>query len=212
MLTYENLSLQFKDRWIFQGLSGQLAPGEMVGILGPNGSDKSSFLKCLASLMAPTTGKVLWNGKSINTYTLEELSQWRSYARADITCQWDLTVEEVLGLYGPTSPSKIRNILTKVHGETLCGKRFNHLSGGEKSLIFLALSLIHNPSLILLDEITAMLDDAYSNHTMQLLRQQTDDGNTVAIILHDHTLAKKYCHRILKFSSPSLEKILCTPI
>jgi ABC-type cobalamin/Fe3+-siderophores transport system ATPase subunit len=93
------------------------------------------------------------------------------------------------------------NILTKIKGEFLRGKRFNHLSGGEKSLVFLALSLMHDPQLILLDEITAMLDETYAQHTMELLRQETEAGNAVAIILHDRALAEKYCHRILEFTS-----------
>jgi iron complex transport system ATP-binding protein len=201
MLTYENVGLKFKNRWIFQNLSGQIAPGEMVGIMGPNGSGKSSFLRCLAHLMTPSTGSVLWEGKTLDVYTPEELSRFRSYARADVTCQWDLTVEEVLHLYGPISALRILEILALVKGEFLLGKQFNHLSGGERSLVLLALSLIHNPSLILLDEITAMLDETYAQHTMQVLRQQTKASKSVAIILHDRALVEKYCHRIINFFS-----------
>lgn len=200
MLTYENLGLKFKKRWIFQNLSGQIAPGEMVGIMGPNGSGKSSFLRCLAHLMPPSTGTVAWDGKPLSNISTEDLARYRSYARADIACQWDLKVEEILQLYGPVTDFRILEILAMVKGEFLLGKQFNHLSGGERSLVLLALSLIQNPSLVLLDEITAMLDETYAQHTMQVLRQQTEKGKSVAIILHDRVLAKKYCDRILEFS------------
>lgn len=199
MLTYENLGLKFKNRTIFQGLSGQIAPGEMVGIMGPNGSGKSSFMRCLAHLQKPCTGTVLWDGKPLDTYAPEALSKCRSYARSDITCQWDLKVEDILHLYGNVSPHKTVETLTLVRGESLIEKQFNHLSGGERSLVLLALSLLQDPPLVLLDEITAMLDETYAHGTMKLLQERTEAGKAVAIILHDRALAKKYCHRILEF-------------
>ena len=199
MLTYENLGLKFKNRSIFQSLSGQITPGEMVGIMGPNGSGKSSFMRCLAHLQKPCTGVVSWDGKPLDTYAPEALSKYRSYARSDITCQWDLKVEDILHLYGNVSPQKTVETLTLVRGESLIGQQFNYLSGGERSLVLLALSLLQDPPLVLLDEITAMLDETYAHGTMKLLQERTEAGKAVAIILHDRALAKKYCHRILEF-------------
>lgn len=199
MLRYEKLGLRLKGRWIFEGLSGAFSPGELVGICGPNGSGKSSFLRCLASLLNPTTGEIFLEQKSLSLYTLEELSLLRSYMRLETSCQWDLTLEEILQLYKRGSCHAQRTLLKEIGFEFPLQKKFSSLSSGERSLFLLGLALGNNSLIILLDEMTAMLDEERSHHVMKILCKKAEMGKAIVLILHDRLLAEKYCHRILKF-------------
>lgn len=199
MLTYNNLSLKFHQRWIFENLSGSFQKGELIGIMGPNGSGKSSFLKCLVGLISPTKGEIFLHQKPLSSYSLKSLSSLRAYGRSDMECAWDLTTEEVLKSSANHSLEKIEAILSLLKSSALLGKRFTHLSGGERSLVILALVLLQETSLIMLDEITAMLDQQRAHHVMSLLHQQANLGKTIIAILHDKFLAEKYCHRKLLF-------------
>lgn len=199
MLTYDNLSLQFRSRMIFHNLSGSFKAGEFVGIMGPNGSGKSSFLKCLAGLLKPTTGAVYWDKKPLENYSMLDLSKIRAYGRGDMTCIWDLKVDEILQLSKKHAPETIEKILNTVNAPSLLGKIFSHLSSGEQSLISLSLTLLQDTPFIMLDEITAALDESYATHVMNLLCEEGEKGKTIITILHDKALAQRYCHRLIAF-------------
>ncbi|MBM3610973.1 MAG: ABC transporter ATP-binding protein [Alphaproteobacteria bacterium] len=199
MLSYNNLSLQFHSRWVFQNLSGSFKEREFVGIMGPNGSGKSSYLKCLAGLLKPNLGSIYWDGKILESYSIEDLSRIRAYGAGDMNCIWDLKVEDLLQMSKKHSLQKIEEILTRVKAPFLLGKKFSHLSSGEKSLVSLSLILLQETPFIMLDEITASLDEFYAHHVMELLCQETEKGKTVITILHDKQLAERYCHRVILF-------------
>jgi iron complex transport system ATP-binding protein len=199
MITYNNLCLKFHYQTIFENLSGTINAGEFLGIMGPNGSGKSSFLKCIGGLLAPTGGSILLHQLPLISYSEKSLSKIRAYGRSDMQCAWDLTVDDILRLSENYSKDTVETRLASLKAAHLQKKNFATLSGGERSLVILALTLLQDTPLILLDEITAMLDDAYADHVMSLLQNEAGRGKAVITILHDKGLAKKYCQRLLLF-------------
>jgi ABC-2 type transport system ATP-binding protein len=187
-----DLAKSFAKREAVRGISARFAKGEIIGLLGPNGAGKSTTMTMLAGLTRPTSGDILWEGRSIAA----NLRQWRR--RIGIVLE-ELSLFEYLG---------VREHLTLVGrlsglSQKEAGKRTDELSAlfqlgpaadtiaseashGTRKKLALALSLIHDPDVLLLDEALNGIDAVSARDAKDLLRRLARSGRT--IILSSHVL------------------------
>tara|TARA_Y100000590_G_scaffold412396_2_gene507332 strand:+ start:3858 stop:4625 length:768 start_codon:yes stop_codon:yes gene_type:complete len=211
----KSINLSFKKNQILNDISLDILSGELVGILGPNGSGKTSFLKILGNIINPNVGEILIDTKPLKSFSNKNLSQIISYLPQEIEMVWPLSVEQVisLGLIPYSYSKKISNLqkmnkLQEVMKELDLSKfsqiNFKNLSTGEKARTMVARALISCPKIFLADEPIASLDPYYQLAIMDLLKSKAQQGLIVIVALHDLTHAGRYCDKLILLNKGSL--------
>ncbi len=206
LLSATGLLLQTGDgRILLNRVSLQVNAGEIVGIIGANGAGKSTLLKVLAGIKPAQSGRVLLMGQDANSQSALQRARLQSYLEQRPVLHWPMRVQQVVALarlqFGDGELAAGANAVAQALAATGMGdfsqRDFQQLSEGEKLLVNLARVLASEPRLLLADEPTAALDPAHQQRVMQLLRQRAQDGKGVLVVLHDLTLAARYCDRLL---------------
>ncbi len=193
----ENLRKRYGEVEALRGITFTIRKGEVFGLLGPNGAGKTTTIEILEGLRQPDEGSVRVCGfdPTRETATLKE----RIGAQLQSTVLPDkMRVEEALRLfasfYRDTVPVEM---LLERFG--LVEKRrtfFEHLSGGQKQRLALALALVNNPELILLDEPTVGLDAQLRRDIYALIEQFRNEGRTVLLTTHYIEEAERLCDHV----------------
>lgn len=209
VLEAEKIGLSYGTKNIIPEISVAINKPEVISIIGPNGSGKSTLLKGLARLLAPSAGRVLLNGRDINTLPTKEVARSMAILPQSVNSPGDMTVRDLVlcgrapyrGVFSALSKEDLRKVdeaiaLTKLEEHT--HRRVDTLSGGERQRAWLAMALAQNPQLLLLDEPTSYLDIRYQLELMKLIRELHEKiGITVVMVLHDLNHAARYSQRIV---------------
>lgn len=191
-----------KGKPFIDDMSLAIKNGEFIGLLGANGSGKSTVLKLTAGILKPSKGSIdLW-GKPINLYRHKDRAKLISYLPQILDINVPFTVREVIsmGLY----PYDIPPTLTVNEAIDMVGltERADYpitmISGGERRRTYIAMTLLQGAGIILLDEPLANLDIRYQVELMRLLKELVERrGLTVFMALHDVNLAMQFDRIIL---------------
>ncbi|PIE47436.1 MAG: type I secretion system permease/ATPase [Gammaproteobacteria bacterium] len=176
-----------------------IRPGERVAILGPIGSGKSTLLKVLSGLYAPTEGRVLLDGLDIQQISRETLNDKMGYLQQDHRLfQGTLRENLLIGMAAPTDDvihdALVRSGLISLVSNHSSGLDLpiseggKGLSGGQKQLVAFTRLLLTKPSVLLLDEPTASMDNRQEQRCLQVLRQELQRGQTLIISTHKTAL------------------------
>lgn len=190
------------------GITFQVMPGEFVGIMGPSGSGKSTLLNCIATVIRPTAGRILMDGKEVQNLKGKELAQYRGqkigYLFQNFELLDNLTGRENIML--PLSLNKVsekegirrlKELTDYLEVTDVLDKFPSQMSGGEKQRIAAARALILDPEIVLADEPTGALDSGNAKALMEkLLGLNTEKNSTILMVTHDSNAAS-YCRRIL---------------
>ena len=190
------------------GITFQVMPGEFVGIMGPSGSGKSTLLNCIATVIRPTAGRILMDGKEVQNLKGKELAQYRGqkigYLFQNFELLDNLTGRENIML--PLSLNKVsekegirrlEELTDYLEVTDVLDKFPSQMSGGEKQRIAAARALILSPEIVLADEPTGALDSGNAKALMEkLLGLNTEKNPTFLMVTHDSNAAS-YCRRIL---------------
>ncbi len=193
----ENLHKRYGDVEALRGVSFEIRKGEVFGLLGPNGAGKTTTIEILEGLRQPDEGSVEVCGLD-PTQEIAQLKQ-RIGAQLQATVLPDkMRVEEALRLFGSfyQQTTSIEMLLTRLG---LAEKRrafYETLSGGQKQRLALALALVNNPELVLLDEPTAGLDAQLRRDIYALIEQFHMEGRTVLLTTHYIEEAERLCDRV----------------
>lgn len=195
--------------WLLKDFNIALRPGQVLGIVGHNGSGKSTALKLLSRLLPPTCGEVLVKGQAADQLERRSFARQVAYLAQDTSDGADYTVEELVavGRYpwqGPfgrqTSEDKeaIERALALVGLGPLSNRQVASLSGGERQRVWIAVCLAQGAACLLLDEPISALDLNHQIETLKLLVELArDEGLAVAAVLHDINLAARFCDWIV---------------
>lgn len=192
---------RFGRRVLFRDLTAELSAGEIVGVTGANGTGKSTLLKLIAGLLRPTVGSVnlLRDG---HVLTAEERRAAVGYAGVETMPYEALTVREnlrffaeVRGLDGLGEPELVGRLGLEARLDQLVAE----LSSGYRQRVRLALALLHQPAVLLLDEPTVTLDEAGGEQVAALLQMQQARGLCVVATNDSRDLA--HASRILKLGA-----------
>jgi iron complex transport system ATP-binding protein len=179
--------------------------GEFVGLLGANGSGKSSVLRCIYGDLTPSAGTVALDGVPLNQMSRRDRARRMAVMTQDTGGDWDYTVEEVVALgriphkpmFARTTAADqaiVARALAAVDGLHLQRFPVRRLSGGERQRIMLARVLAQEPQMLILDEPTNHLDIRFQIELMQRIREL---GRTSLAVLHDLNLAAAFCDRVV---------------
>jgi iron complex transport system ATP-binding protein len=193
-------------------VSLEVGAGEIVGVIGPNASGKTTLIRLLSGLLRPTRGAVLLEGRPLAQLTRAAVATRVGVVPQDVPRDFPYTVEQLV-LMGrfPHAPGRFfesaedRRIATEamalVGVRALAAERCDRLSGGERQRVMLARALAQEPRLLVLDEPTAHLDLRYQVECVGLLRRlNAEAGLSVVVVSHDLDLAGHLCDRLLLLS------------
>ena len=202
LVDVENLTRRFPRCDALGGLSFQIRRGEIAGFLGPNGSGKTTTLRILAGVLAPTSGRAFVAGFDVVAHSLE-VRRRIGYLPETVPLYPEMRVDEYLafrgrikGLRGSRLSARLRDVIEQCGLGGAAGRVIGNLSRGFRQRAGLADSLLHEPDVLLLDEPLAGLDPAQVQATRALLR---DAGTRCAVLFSTHVLAEveHLCHRAL---------------
>ncbi|MCW5875252.1 MAG: heme ABC transporter ATP-binding protein [Anaerolineales bacterium] len=209
MLQARDLSVAYGDKTVLHQVGLRLRPGEILGLIGPNGSGKTSLIRALSGVLRPSSGRVLV-GK-VDLASLPEAQRARQIAVVPQSAELpsSFTVLQCvalgrtphlnwLGRPGPADEAKVQAALRAAEIEALADRRTGELSGGEKQRVLLARALAQDCPFLLLDEPTAHLDLHHQVGSLELLRRMVAERKlAVLVAMHDLNLASIYADRLM---------------
>ncbi len=195
------------NRHLVNQVSLDVHNGELVGLIGPNGAGKSTLLNLLAGLEACDAGDVRLDGEDITAMGGVRRSRLLAWVAQSGPVNWPLTVERIITLgrrphMGPwqrltdDDNRAIEAAIVATDCESLRLQDATTLSGGERTRMLLARALAAQPRLLLADEPVAALDLKHQLQTMTVLREFARDDRACLVVLHDLSLAARYCDRL----------------
>lgn len=206
-ITLDRVGVRLGRRDVLADISLSLGGGALVGIVGPNGAGKSSLARAMLALV-PASGQVLVDGDDAATLPRATLARRIAYLPQGQTLHWPLTVERLVGLgrlphLGPMSrigeddTAAIERALVRADVAGLRQRIATELSGGERARTLLARALAVEAPALIVDEPLASLDPGHQIDVMELLRAEARAGHLVVAVLHDLTMAARYCDRLI---------------
>ncbi|MGX1914526.1 ATP-binding cassette domain-containing protein [Streptomyces phaeochromogenes] len=197
MIEVTDLRKSYGRRPAVDRVSFTVEEGEIFGVLGPNGAGKTTTVECVEGLRVPDAGRVRVTGLDPVT----EHAATRQVLGAQLQeseLQAKLTVREALELYAAfyTGPLDWRPLAERLGLTDKLTTRFAKLSGGQKQRLFIALALIGNPRIVVLDELTTGLDPRARRDTWELIEDIRANGVTVLLVTHFMEEAQRLCDRI----------------
>jgi lipoprotein-releasing system ATP-binding protein len=195
---------------VLKGLDMQLAPGELVALLGPSGSGKSTLLTILGTLMQPTSGQHVMLGRDLTRARDAELTEFRNlhigfvfqfhHLLPDFSALENVIFPAAVAAGRETARDRARaaELLERVGLSDRMDFLATQLSGGQKQRVAVARALMNQPELVLADEPTGNLDRESASQVMDLLTQiNRDEGTSFLISTHDETIAAA-CRRQIR--------------
>lgn len=211
LITTEKLSRIYQlDEVEFPALKNiniEIGEGEVVSITGPSGCGKSTLMHLLGLLDTPTSGRILFSGRDVGSFSEGERADFRGDKIGFVFQQFNLlkkltSIENVL-LPTIYSHKKVRTGKSGLEllEEVGLSHRINHLvsklSGGEQQRVAIARALINDPPLILADEPTGNLDSKSGLEVLNLLKDLNRKGKTIVVVTHDQNVAES-CQRVIR--------------
>ncbi len=208
-LEMQNVTLAYGPKVVVKDINFQMMPGEMVGLVGPNGCGKSTIIKALSRVIAPYSGRILVNGKDISRISRKDLACMLGVVPQMSLLPSVFTAFEIvlmgrnphLGLFqyeGPRDMDIAWQAMERASTQHLAHRRINELSGGEIQGVVIARVLAQETEAILLDEPTSNLDIGRQIEILDLIKSLCRENNmTVVAALHDLNLASQYCDQLV---------------
>lgn len=202
-----DITVRRDTRPVLEGISLRVSNGEVLGIVGPNGAGKSTLLRVMAGLLQPVAGSITLDGRDLRHWSSAALARRIAYLPQHPECHWAMAAERVVALgrlphIAPWQSPRaadwhaIRAAMEVTDVTHLARRRAGSLSGGEHARVMLARTLASEPALLLADEPVADLDPYHSIDVMDHLTALARAGRAVVVVLHDLTLAARYCDRL----------------
>lgn len=212
MISATNIWYKSNNTHLLRGISFDIAPGDIMAVLGSNGAGKTTLLKCLGRELGAEKGEILFKKKPLHQWKAQELARHRAVLSQHYQVTLPFTVEQIvmMGRYPhfknhplPKDHAIVRESLAFAGIEHLQYRNYLTLSGGEQQRTQIARVLSqlwedeNNEKLLILDEPVSALDIQYQHHIMQLVRKLSKRNFAVIAVLHDLNLALQYCNKVL---------------
>lgn len=204
-LSVSKLGKRFSaSEWAIRGLTFDCYPGEVVGLLGENGAGKTTTLRILATTLMPTEGRAIVAGFDIRHHPLEVrravgiLFGGRSGLYDRLTARENIRYfAELNGISGEEFEHRLEETAEMLEMGPFLDRRASDFSTGMSQKTSIARSIIHNPSVLLLDEPSSGLDVTASRNIYRFIRMYRDLGKTVLFSSHDMEAAGRICDRVI---------------
>jgi len=194
IIEFDNVSLAYGDRMILENISFKINEGQIFGMLGPNGVGKSTIFNLITGLINPRSGKIFINGKDATLYPIYlrtkrfkvgYVPQYGGYFN-ELTLQDNLkAISEIVIENKGYRSERINYLISKFELDNLKDIKAKFLSGGQKKKLVIALSLLSEPKVLLLDECFAALD-VLTIKMLQEIIVNLQNENRITICICDH--------------------------
>jgi lipopolysaccharide export system ATP-binding protein len=194
LVTLKNVSISFGKRRILDNVSFSINHGEILGMLGPNGAGKSTIFNLITGLVKPDYGSIIFNNEDVTHYPIYErtkkfnvgyVPQYGGFFH-DMTLFENLkAISEILIDDEKTRELKINQLISKFELEPIKNIKAKFLSGGQKKKLVIALALLGDPKILLLDECFAALD-VLTIKMLQNIIVNLQTENNIGICICDH--------------------------
>jgi iron complex transport system ATP-binding protein len=204
-----DVCFRYAQPWVLQGCSLDVSEGEILGIIGANGSGKTSLLKLMAGLLSPQEGRISLHGRDVAALPPEEMARLVALVPQESQVLFPFTVGELV-LMGRVVHQKgwgwesgedlriARQAMRIMEVDHLATRTFQALSGGERHRTVIARALAQHTPILLLDEPTAFLDLKHQVEICGILKGLNRERHvTVVLVSHDLNLASQHCDRLL---------------
>ena len=209
MIEVINLKKNYDKKIAVDNLNFQIKKGQIVGLLGPNGSGKTTTIAMILGLLKPTSGQVIINGKNIEKERIYLLSQM-NFISPYVELPKKLTVKENLEVYArlygvKKINDKIETLSNQLRLNNFLNTKTGELSSGQKNRISLAKALINDPEILLLDEPTASLDPETGDFVRSFIENYCSNKK-VSILLASHNMneVERLCSEILMMKNGNI--------
>ncbi|WP_426725666.1 ATP-binding cassette domain-containing protein [Curtobacterium flaccumfaciens pv. flaccumfaciens] len=198
-ISVQDFVMRFGDRNVVDGLSFDVAPGETFGLLGSNGSGKTTTIRALLGITTPTAGTLTIDGRPYRPatggigYLPEERGLYRKESVIDVMTYFG----RLRGLRGAEATAWSMDYLARVGLADRAKLRVDKLSGGQQQKVQLGITIMDQPRLLILDEPTKGLDPVNRRLLLDLVDERKADGATVVLVTHHMDEVERLCDRIL---------------
>lgn len=213
MIGLQDISISYGRREILHDISADIAPQRITAVMGPNGCGKTTLLRLIGGLLQPTAGRVLVNGRDVDSYSARELAQKVAFVRQHAQTDFDFSAFETVLMGRNPYQHHLQNesqedwdIVERCMRQTgtweLRLAKPAQMSGGELQRVMIARALAQQTPVLLMDEPVSNLDIAHQIDIMRQLKSgewKAADGErkTVLIVIHDLNLALHFCDDLL---------------
>ena len=207
MITVKNLKKKFGNKVVLKGIDLNVEKGECVVIIGPSGCGKSTLLRCINGIEKLTSGKVIFEGKDINSKHVDinkirekmgmVFQQFNLFPHLTITENIILAPVKLKIMTKGDAVKKAVELLELIDLKDKKDMYPSQLSGGQKQRIAIARSLIMNPEVMLFDEPTSALDPEMVDEVSNLMKDLAKKGMTMIVVTHEMSFVKECASRVI---------------
>ena len=208
LLKIENLKKSFGKLNVLNGISTEIAKGEVVVMIGPSGGGKSTFLRCMNLLEQPTEGHIVFDGIDIVKADEKTKNRVRSemgmvfqhfnlFPHLTILDNITLAPRLVKGVPRPEAEKKAMELLARVGLQEKAKAYPQQLSGGQKQRVAIVRSLAMAPKVMLFDEPTSALDPEMVGEVLDVMKDLAKNGMTMVVVTHEMRFARDVASRVL---------------
>lgn len=204
----DGVTLRYDKRLISTGLSVTIPDGSFTVIIGPNACGKSTLLRALSRLLAPSAGRVVLDGRSIGELPAREVARRlgllpqssvapEAITVADLVARGRYPHQSFLRQWSKADEKAVAHAMEATHMAELSDRPMDELSGGQRQRAWIAMVLAQETPILLLDEPTTFLDIAHQIELLDLLADLNRRGRTVVAVLHDLNHACRYASHLI---------------
>jgi len=216
-LKVDDLNFSYGNTPILKDIRFEAKSGEITCLLGPNGTGKTTLLKCINKLITPNSGHVYIDDMLVNKMKPRELAKLFSYVPQNTHSVFPISVIDTV-LMGRIQSIHLRiseddkkivfDILEQMNLNSLAFKNINNLSGGERQRVFIAKAIAQRTPIILLDEPTSSLDMKNQLETLDVINSLVKEKNIMAVMsIHDLNLASMYADKIIMLKDSHIHSL-----
>lgn len=206
-LVAEHISFSYGRNDVLTDVSLEVGAGEILALLGPNGTGKTTLLKCIGRVLEPREGRTLIDGEDISKMRIKKRARYVGYVPQSTAAAFPGTVVDTvlsgrmpyMGFGLTRRDQEIAfSVIRQMGLEAMAFKKISCLSGGERQRAFIARAIAQGPRVLLLDEPTSSLDLKNQLLTLQMIRQLVCRMGICAVVsIHDLNLAAMFCHSVM---------------
>lgn len=207
MLRVKNLKKKFGKTVVLRNINFSVNEGDIISIVGPSGSGKSTLLRCLNMIERPSSGDIIFMGKSLmnrktNLSFIREkigmvFQQFNLFPHLSVIDNIILAPVKLKIMDEDTARKKAMVFLDKIDLSEKAMERPDSLSGGQKQRVAIIRTLMMEPDIILFDEPTSALDPEMVGEVLELIKMVSESRKTMIIVSHEMNFVKKIANRVL---------------